>query len=372
LTVTAARTAGDGEGGGGGGRVAVVMPTWLGDAVMATPTLRALRGVYAGSRIDAWCVGNLRAVLRPMPWVDRVRVYDKRGGGLWRAARRMRREGYDAAVVLPNSWRSAVLVWLGGSKRRVGYAREWRGALLTDRLSAPRGAQGGWAMVPTARYYLAVAERLGAVGVDEAMGLFVSAGQRRSAEAVMRSAGLVDGDARRRLRPIVLLNPGAQNPAKRWPAERFARLADVLTRDADAQVAVTGSPREREVLRAVVRSAHSPVVDLTEHGLTLGALKGVVAAADLLVTNDTGPRHLAAALGTPAVTLFGPTDPGWTTIEAPRERTVIAPEATDATAAERREFVSAPRRMRDIAVDEVVLHAAELLAAGREGEATDG
>ncbi|MEO0587704.1 MAG: lipopolysaccharide heptosyltransferase II, partial [Planctomycetota bacterium] len=87
---------------GGAGRVAVVMPTWLGDAVMATPTLRALRGVYPEARVDAWCVGNLRSVLRPMRWVDRVRVYDKRGGGLWAAARRMRRTGYDAAVVLPN------------------------------------------------------------------------------------------------------------------------------------------------------------------------------------------------------------------------------------------------------------------------------
>jgi heptosyltransferase-2 len=348
-------------------RVAVVMPTWLGDAVMATPTLRALRGVFAAGRIDAWCVGNLRALLRPMPWIDRVRVYDKRGGGLGRAACRMRREGYGAAVVLPNSWRSGLLVWLGGARRRVGYAREGRGWMLTDGVRPPRGAGGGWAMVPTVRYYLGLAERLGAGGVDEGMGLYVSAGQRRSAERVMRSAGLALGDGGRRLRPIVLLNPGAQNPAKRWPAERFARLADVLTRDADVQVAVTGSPGEREVLAAVVRSAHAPVANLAEHGLTLGALKGAVAAADLVVTNDTGTRHVAAALETPAVTLFGPTDPGWTTIDAPLERVIVAPEALDATAAERKAFVSAPRRMADITIDEVVVRAGELLAERGDG-----
>ncbi|MEM9790360.1 MAG: lipopolysaccharide heptosyltransferase II [Planctomycetota bacterium] len=349
----------------GRGRVAVVMPTWLGDAVMATPTLRAVRERFPDARIEAWCVKNLRPMLRPMPWIDRVRLYDKRGGGLRRAATRMRRARYDTALVLPNSWRSAWLVWRGGARRRVGYAREGRGWMLTDRLTPPREADGRWAMVPTLRYYLGAAGLLGAATDDAAMGLFVSDGQRRSAERVMRAAGLSFepiAEGRRRLRPIVLLNPGAQNPAKRWPAERFARVADVLTRDADAQVAVTGSPAERAVLDAVVESAHAPVADLASHGLTLGALKGVVAAADLMITNDTGPRHLAAALNTPAVTLFGPTDPGWTTIDAPAERLIVAPDAIDATPAERRRFVSAPRRMGDIAVSKVVMAAAELLA----------
>ncbi|MEM0913000.1 MAG: lipopolysaccharide heptosyltransferase II [Planctomycetota bacterium] len=355
-----------------GRRVAVVMPTWLGDAVMATPTLRALRQRLADARLDAWCIGNLRPVLRPMPWVDRVRIFDKRGNGLWRAAARMRRTRYDTVVVMPNSWRSAWLAWGSRARRRVGYAREGRGWLLTDRVAAPRGASGALAMVPTVDYYLGLAEALGGDAGDRSMGLFVSDAQRRSAERVMRSAELAVGGDGRRLRPLVLLNPGAQNPAKRWPPERFARVADVLARDADAQIAVTGSPSERAVIDAVVGSAHAPVVDLGAHGLTLGALKAVIADADLLITNDTGPRHLAAALGTPIVTLFGPTDPGWTTIDARAERLVVAPDAVDPTPAERRQFVSAPRRMADIAVNTVVTAAAELLAEDAATEPARG
>ncbi|MEM6334850.1 MAG: glycosyltransferase family 9 protein, partial [Planctomycetota bacterium] len=228
------------------------------------------------------------------------------------------------------------------------------------------------AVVPTVDYYLKLASAAGggaAVSADRRMELSVTTGQRRAAERVLESAGVAAvGGGGRRLRPLVVLNPGAQNPAKRWPAERFARVADVLTRDADMQVLVSGSPGEAEVLAAVVRAAHAPVVNLAEHGLTLGALKGVVAAADLVVTNDTGTRHVAAALGTAVVTLFGPTAPEWTTIDAPAERLVVAPDLVDPTPEQRKLFVSAPRQMSDISVDEVVLAAAELLAEGRAGE----
>ncbi|MEO0588911.1 MAG: glycosyltransferase family 9 protein, partial [Planctomycetota bacterium] len=190
-------------------------------------------------------------------------------------------------------WGAGVLGWWVWGLGRLGFYRLLRGLLLPAAVAALRGADGVWAVVPTVDYYLKLAAAVsgGSAGAvaDKRMELSVSAGQRRAAERVLASAGVAEvGGGGRRLRPLVVLNPGAQNPAKRWAPERFARVADVLTRDADMQVLVSGSPGEAEVLSAVVRAAHAPVVNLAEHGLTLGALKGVVAAADLVVTNDTG------------------------------------------------------------------------------------
>ena len=124
--------------------------------------------------------------------------------------------------------------------------------------------------------------------------------------------------------PFVLLNPGANRPDKRWPAARFAHLADDLLKARDLPAVVSGGPNERPLLRAVVDAARSEIVDLAERGITLGALKAVIRRAALVITNDTGPRHLAAALGTPVVSLFGPTDHRWTTLDAAREHLVVA------------------------------------------------
>ncbi|MEM6334177.1 MAG: glycosyltransferase family 9 protein, partial [Planctomycetota bacterium] len=241
------------ERGGGAKRVAVVMPTWLGDAVMATPTLRALRGAFAGARIDAWCVGNLRSVLRPMRCVDRVRVYDKRGGGLWAAARRMRRTGYDVAVVLPNSWRAGLLVWLGGAKRRVGYDRDGRGVLLTDRL-IPRKEGGRYVPVPTLDYYLGIARYLGAEVTDASMRVATLAGEdARAAEVLGNAECRMPNDEGGAGDGWLVMNPGAAKVSKRWPAERFAAVAGHAVERHGLRVAVTGGPGEAEAVGAVVR-----------------------------------------------------------------------------------------------------------------------
>ena len=125
-------------------------------------------------------------------------------------------------------------------------------------------------------------------------------------------------------RPFAVLCPGANRKAKRWPAERFAAVADQLAERHGLAVVVPGSPAERLVVAAVVAAARTPVIDLIGRGVTLGALKGVIAEARLMITNDTGPRHIAAALGTPTVALFGPTDPRWTTIDSPCEKILVA------------------------------------------------
>ncbi len=311
-------------------RLLIVMPTWLGDCVMATPTLRAVRGLLPEARITAVLKKNVRPILDACPWVDRLVVERGRRRGLPDGgrrgqvglARRLARGKFDTAILLPNSFRSAMVVSLAGVPRRIGYERDGRGFMLTDKL-IPRKGPGGYVPVPTRDYYLGIARYLGAHRPDPAMELFTRPADDAAAEALLVRAGY-DAAAGR---PLVLLNPGANKLEKRWPAERFAAVADALAAlpgGHGAAVAVTGSPKEREVLEGVVRAAKTPVLDLSKHGLDLTLLKSVVKRSSLLITNDTGPRHIAAALGTPVVTLFGPTGPEWTEIGFARERQVVA------------------------------------------------
>ena len=324
-------------------RLLVVMPTWFGDCLMATPTLRALRELYPEAHLAALVREPLVPLLEGLSTVDRLIPLVKKGpgGGTLKTAKRLGKEGFDTAVLLPNSFRVAALAAAAGIPRRVGYERDGRGVLLTDRL-IPRRQGRAYVPVATLDYYLGLARYLGAD--DPAMAMQVATrpeDDARAAELLDKAAG----------RHVVLLNPGSEKPAKRWPAERFAALADRCTRDLNAAVAVTGSPEERDILAAVTGKTRGEVIDLPKAGMNLRLLKSVMKRAHCLITNDTGPRHLAAATGTPVVTLFGPTAPAWTEIGFDRERQVIAAADDDSEA----------DAMRRIGVDEVFDHVEELL-----------
>ena len=277
---------------------------------MATPLLRALRRGLPEARIVG--VGRPTAsILDGLPFLDEVRL-----GFDWRS---LRRERFDAAVILPNSFRSALLVRLAGVPRRVGYARDGRGCLLTDK--ARPALTGNWprrrfAVMPTLRYYLGLLRPLGLPEAGRRMELGVTDDEAATADRVLAAAGIEDDG-----RPFVLLNPGASyGAAKLWPPEHFAALADRAAGEWDARVAASVAPSERPIVDEINRHANRPVADLSQHGLTLGAVKAICRRADVIVTNDTGTRHVAAAMGRPVVTLFGPTDSRWTTIGHPRER----------------------------------------------------
>jgi heptosyltransferase-2 len=312
-------------------RVLIVMPSWLGDTVMATPTLRALRRLYPQAEIAACIRRNLTPIVTDTPWLDRIITFRPRGtpgpAGRARSAalcclsRRLRAGRFDLVVLLPNSFRTALLARLASIPRRIGYAREGRGVLLTDRLHPPRH-NGRLTPVSTRDYYLAIAQRLGAVNPSPAMQLFTRPGDDARADELLRRAGYDPAGPR----PLVLLNPGANyGDAKMWPAERFAALADRCVTELDAIVAISGAPNERAILALVNGAAKHPLLDLPELGVDLRLLKSVVKRARVMVTNDTGPRHMAAALGVPVVTIFGPTDPAWTEIHFRHERQVAVP-----------------------------------------------
>jgi heptosyltransferase-2 len=312
-------------------RILVVQPSWVGDCVMATPALRSLRERFAGAHIAYLARRYVKPLYAGMPWCDQILTYRtgptraRAGRGLLELTRRVRAGRFDLAVLLPNSFRLALICRMAGIKRRVGYDRDGRGFLLTDKL-LPAKHRGKYVPTPAVQYYLGLAQYLGARARDGRLELFVTEAERLEARRLLAAVGLepdVDRRGRQGRGPLVYLNPGAQfGDAKCWLPEHFAAVGDALVEQRGATLLLGGTPRERPILDAVLKNLRHPAIDLAARGLTLGSLKEIVRRCDLMVTNDTGPRHVAAAFGVPVVTVFGPTDPRWTEIDFPAERQV--------------------------------------------------
>jgi heptosyltransferase-2 len=266
-----------------------------------------------------------------MPWADKLITYRtgktraKAGKGPFDLAARLRAGKFDLAVLLPNSFKSALICKMAGIDRIIGYERDGRGFLLTDKL-LPVKEKGKFIPTPIVKYYLGLAHYLGAKHRELKLELFTTESERRDAHQVFSRAGLdadIDRPAARGSPPLIILNPGAQyGAAKCWLPEYFAQLADRFIEEQGATVLLSAAPKERAIVDAIKSHMKHAAVDLAAAGLTLGALKEIIRRCDLMVTNDTGPRHIAAAFDVPVVTIFGPTHPQWTEIYYAKERQV--------------------------------------------------
>lgn len=319
-------------------RVLVFLPTWLGDTVMATPALRLLRTALPKSIIVGLARPGIDELLSGNELLDDVLIADRHSVlGPAKIAARLMPFRFDAALLLPNSFSSAITVRLAGIPRRIGYDRDGRGALLTHKLHAPRrpAPHDGWAPISAIDYYLAAAlECLKALGhpapptIPARLEVGQSDAQEQQAQNILAMAKITPET------PFALLNPGGNNPAKRWPVERFAAVAHHLIDTHAMMVAINGSPAEVDLV-ALIRDVivldnpadEAKVASLPELGGTIGSLKGVVRRCRIMITNDTGPRHLAAAFGRPCITLFGPTDPRWAALPGSTDPAQTAREA---------------------------------------------
>lgn len=291
-------------------RIAVFPPNWIGDAVMATPALRALRQHYAGAHFVGVLKPYVAGVLEGGDWFDQILFTGgkKLAHSVPAVVWALRKEKIDRAVLFPNSFRSALIARLGGCRRRVGYVRYGRGPLLTDRLHAIRDSRGRLLPSPIIDAYNLLAERAGCPPPTRRMELFTTPRDEAAADAVWRQAGLTD------YAKVVCLNPGAAfGSAKHWPMEYFVTLARELAQRQACGVLILCGPAERDLARRISASArHSAVHSVADAPLSIGLTKACIRRADLLVTTDSGPRHFAAAFHRPVVTLFGPTHIAWT------------------------------------------------------------
>ena len=293
--------------------IVVIMPRWVGDVVMATPLLRGLRRHFAGrARITGVMRPLASELLAGADWFDHTIRYDRRSADsairFAAVARQLRADRPDVAIIIPNSLSSAALAFAGGARRRIGMAMHWRRWLLTDPVSPPR-RHGRIEPFSSAAYPVQLAGLIGMPPEPLRLELPFSPADEQLGDAVL--ARLFAGHPRPG--PLVVLNDGAAfGPAKQWGVGKVAALARLLVeRVADVRVLIHCGPGDRDEARSVAGMVGHPAVQslADEAQLPFGLSKAVIRRAAVVVSTDSGPRHIAAAFQRPTVVLFGPMDP---------------------------------------------------------------
>jgi len=288
--------------------VLVRATNWVGDAVMSVPALEALRTQLPQARISILARPWVAELYKREPFCDELIPYEAPRGfaGLrekWDVARELRRRKFDCAILFQNAFEAAAIVRLAGIPMRVGYERDARGLLLTHPVPVPRAGE-----TPRHQrfYYLELLKRARLVESYSLESPIRLAGARAAAQAGLdrlRNAGIS--------RPVVGVSPGAAyGGAKRWLPERFAEAAIEIGRERGASIAIFGSKEEVPIAEVVHRHVEaSGLRCVNVAGATsLGAFIELAAACDIYLTNDSGPMHIASALGVPTVAIFGATD----------------------------------------------------------------
>ena len=284
----------------------VRLPNWIGDVVMATPVLRALRTAFPAARISWLLKSYLVDLVSGSGWYDDLLLLEGgegagRAENRFRLSRRLRRLQFDTAFLFPNSFGSAVPIYLAGIPRRIGYNRNARGWMLSEAAAPPRDAQGKILPEPMPLYYTRLLRRLGVDQIDPHLSLPYHPARDAELDRLLFEDQGLDPAL-----PIVCFHPGAAyGAAKCWPPEYFARLADLILEKFRVNLVVTLGPGE-SALEPLISGAAKNRIHFLQ--LPLGLLPPLFRRIRLLVTNDTGPRHIGVAMDRPLVVLFGPSD----------------------------------------------------------------
>jgi len=278
---------------------------WVGDTIISFPAVHALRQHFPRARITVLAKSRLAELWRANPSVDEVISYELPTGagrifGELRIARLIKQKKIDLAVILPRSFSSALMAYLGGIPHRIGYKGEGRDLLLTERIDCTAEFLRQHRMY----YYLHLIECLGRCPSPPLPSLSLNGNQERWAETFLLPHGLKG-------KLLIGLNPGATyGEAKCWPPERFAELGRRIIKDYGASVLIFGSsrPKEKGLNAAIAQGIGEGCLNLSGQ-TSLLELAALLRRCRLLITNDTGTMHVAAAVGTRVVALFGPTDP---------------------------------------------------------------
>ena len=341
--------------------ILVWLPSPMGDAILCTPALRAIRSRFSSSRITFLADPAVRGVLSPCSFNDAWLQPQRNPFAL---AARLKAHKFTHAILLKNSFAAALVVFFARIPNRIGYARELRGPLLTDKLYPPRLPSGKFKPLSMLDYYLAIAERLGADTTNRSLQLQIDQDDSRNLHA--RLSKLVNCKS-----PIAVLVPGGGfGPSKCWPSENFAKIADWLVEKYNATVVISVSPNppEKKIAAEICALSSRQLLNLAERPLDLGELKALFSLADLVITNDTGPRHIAIALKRNLITLFGPNDTAWTDTDYENEIQIVGNVPCAPCA---KPICSKPEHLCMLSITpDMVRSAAEELLAGRRTRAT--
>ncbi len=290
--------------------VAVFLPNWIGDVVMATPTLRNLRQHYGpNTKMLGIARPYVQQVLTGSSWLDKMVWYHPKSKdrklNSTSVVQQLRDNQVDEVVMLTNSFRSAWIAWRANARERIGYARYFRKSLLTLPLDPPKH-QGKFEPISAVDYYLQLLNSMGVKIHSRQPELYTTAQGENAADRVWENFGWETYNS------VIGLNTGgAYGAAKHWPNQHSSQLALRLV-ERGHRVLIMCGPKEVDVAREIEDLARHPNVrSMADQDLSLEASKACLRRCNLLVTTDSGPRHIAAAFDVPTVTLFGPIDPAW-------------------------------------------------------------
>ena len=294
-------------------RIIVRVPNWIGDAVLSTPALHLLGRKFPDSYMTVLAKEWVAPVFKSNP--DVKEIYVMRKGESYRGlVGKLKAAKFELGVLFPNSFSSAFLFRLAGIPQRIGYATDGRSSLLTQRMKRPSHFRSEHqvdyygklvkAIISDKRddRQMSFAESLDNKG-DKRLVWRVTEDEEKRAEELLREAR-VPSDTK-----LIGLSPGATfGPAKRWFPDRFAKLGDELQKRYQAKIIIFGSYGEKEIANSIKAMMNSTPLNLTGR-TTLRELAALVSRCCLFITNDTGTMHVAAAVKTPLVAIFGSTDP---------------------------------------------------------------
>ncbi|MEI8176011.1 MAG: lipopolysaccharide heptosyltransferase II, partial [Candidatus Omnitrophota bacterium] len=263
--------------------------------------IRSVRERFPDAYIACLTAERCREILELNPSLNDIMIYDEQGRhrsmlGKIRLIAELRQKKFDTVILVHRSFTRALLVALAGIPRRIGYRTKKRSALLTDKIEQPIE------QMHRVDYFLSLGEPLGAATGKREYEFFISENDRLVVAKRLAARGIGPSDF------VAAINPGGNWEPKRWPKENFALLADALVKRFGAKIVITGAKRDIPLAGEIARAMGSAPLILCGE-TTLKELGAVFARATVVVANDSGPMHIAAAIGANTVALFGPTHP---------------------------------------------------------------
>jgi len=284
----------------GSSRILIVNVNWIGDVLFSTPFIRALRKGYPDSFIACMVPPRCREILKLNPNLNEVVVYDEKVthgsiAGKLKFISNLKKKKFDTVILLHRSFTKALMAYLIGAKKRIGYHTAKRGFLLTMAIEPPKGD------VHKVDYFLNIAERIGLKKLGREYELFIDDSDREYVKELLVKNGIEKNDS------FIVINPGGNWGQKRWPKENFALLIERLIKELNAKVVISGAKKDihlAEEIRSLVKSGDFSILC---GKTTLRQLAALLERSSAVISNDTGPTHIAASMKTPLVALFGPT-----------------------------------------------------------------
>ena len=339
-------------------KILVRAVNWLGDAVMTTPALQAVRETFPDAEITILANPLVSQLLYGHPAIDRVITFERNGkhggiAGRLRLAAELHRERFDLALILPNSFDSALIPFLAGIPKRLGKASDGRSLLLTGRYRKPQQDVA----LHEVQYYRNLLGHFGITAAACRPFLSVTPEEEREAALFLAEQGINTGEL------LLGINAGATyGSAKRWYPERFAQVAGKLAQEWGAQVILFGGPDEQDIAKNIADNLDRACLNLAGR-TSVRRLMTLIKRCSFFITNDSGPMHIAAAFGVPLVAVFGPTDHSGT---APfSDQAVIVRKPVECAPCKLRHCPADHRCMTAISAEEVLAAARRLWYASR-------